>query len=400
MQSGKLTKIFFLAILFVAVFVAGCGDFWQAPSTTTACTTNCTTATSGDFYILNAGSSPEIVGESIVSGTVTAISGSPWALEGTPYSIAMAPNGDFLVVATTAGVFAYPITSGVLGTAVVVSTDQAYAVQVDATDSWLLEALPGAGGVIVGAVPIDSTTGVNNGAEKTAAFTISNTAVQTNKLVISPDNANIFVALGAGGTVVVPFNAAVAAGTSPFGATATTIKVANTSGSAISVAVDSSTTPRLFYIGETLGNSAGTSGGLRVFNYASLGTGTLTQASGSPLASGGLAPNFILPAASGDYVYVANGAGTSSAGNVTGFTISASTAATPTYTVASTSSTAAGVQPLGLAEDSTGTFVLAVGSLGSPYFDAYTFDTTTAGQLDSQIVSTTAASSIAIVATP
>jgi hypothetical protein len=58
------------------------------------------------------------------------------------------------------------------------------------------------------------------------------------------------------------------------------------------------------------------------------------------------------------------------------------------------------VQPLGLAEDSTGTFVLAVGSLGSPYFDAYTFDTTTAGQLDSQIVSTTAASSIAIVATP
>lgn len=64
------------------------------------------------------------------------------------------------------------------------------------------------------------------------------------------------------------------------------------------------------------------------------------------------------------------------------------------------STVAAGVQPLGLAEDSTGTFVLTVGTLGSPYFDSYTFDTTTTGQLDSQITSTTAAGSIAIVAAP
>jgi hypothetical protein len=311
--------------------------------------------------------------------------------------MAIAPNGKFLIVGTTSAVFAYPITSGELGTAVVVSSDLAYGLQVDATDSWLLEAVPVTGGVAVAAVPINSTTGVNNGTEKTATFTIANAAVQTNKMVISPDNANVFISLGAGGTIVVPFNAGVAAGSSPFGTAATTIPVANTSGSAISVAVDPSTTPRLFYIGETLGNSAGTSGGLRVFKYSSLGTGTLNQVSGSPFGSGGLAPNFILPAASGDYVYVANGAGTSSAGNVTGFSVSASGT---TYSVASSTSTAAGVQPLGLAEDSTGTFVFEVGSLGSPYFDAYTFDTTTAGQLDSQITSTTATNSIAIVPAP
>ncbi len=403
MKSGKWARLLFVAAPLLMGLGAGCGDFWQAPSTTTTtggCTTNCTTATSGAFYILDAGTTPQIAGDSIVSGALSAISGSPWALEGSPYSMAIAPNGSFLVVSTTSGVFAFPITNGVLGTAVVVSTDQAYAVQVDATDAWLIEAIPGTGGVTLGAVPINGTTGANNGSEQNVSFTVTNAAVQPNRMVISPDNANIFIALGTGGTIVVPFNAGVTAGTNPLGSKATTIAVAHASGSALSVGVDPSTTPRLIYIGETLGDTAGTSGGLRVFNYSSLGSGTLTQATGSPIASGGLAPNFILPIASGDYVYVANGTGSSTAGNVSGFTITAGSAATATYTVATDTTTATGVQPLGLAEDSTSTFVFAVGSLGSPYFDAYIFDTTSLGQLDSQIVSTTSAGSVGIVATP
>jgi hypothetical protein len=382
-------------LLAVVPFLAGCGNFWQAPTTSTTCTTNCTTATSGNFYILNAGSTPQIVGESIVSGTLTALSGSPWTLQATPYSIAIAPNGSFLCVGTTSGVFAYPISSGKLGTATVVSSDQAYAIQVDSTDSWLLEAIPGTGGVVIGAVPINSSTGANNGSELTASFTIANAAVQPNKMVISGDNSNIFVALGAGGTIVVPFNES-----SPFpsGIKAATIAVANSSsGTALSVAVDPGASPRLFYIGETNLASSNTTGGLRAFNYSSLGASSLTQATGSPIASGGLAPNFILPIASGDYVYVANGAGTSTAGNVTGFAI---TATGSTYSLSKASTVAAGVQPLGLAQDSTAAFLLAVGSLGSPYFDAYTFDSTTAGQLDSQITSTTSSESIAIAAAP
>lgn len=387
-----------LCVSVLLVFGAGCGDFWQAPSgSSTTCTSNCTTATSGDFYILNAGTTPEIVGESIVTGTLTAISGSPWTLGATPYSMAIAPNGDFLVVSTTSGVFSYPITNGVLGTGVVVSQDQAYAVQIDTTSSWLLEAIPGTNGLTLGAVPVNSTTGTGNGTEKIASFTVSGAAVQPNKMAVSGDNAYVFVAVGAGGTVAAPFNAGVSSGSNPWGSNAIVVPVAHTSGSALSVAVDPGTTPRLFYIGETLGDSAGTSGGLRAFNYSSLSSGTLTQAGGSPLVSGGLAPNYILPIASGDYVYVANGAGTSSAGNVTGFSV---TASGTTYTLASVTSSTAGVQPLGLAEDSTGTFVFAVGSLGSPYFDAFTFDSTTAGQLDSQIVSTSASSSVAIVAAP
>lgn len=397
MKPGKRARLLLVAATALIGLATGCGDFWQPPSGGTGtCTTNCTTATSGNFYILNAGATPQVAGASIVSGTLTAISGSPWILEGTPYSMAISPTGSFLAVGTTSGVFSYPITNGVLGTGVLVSSDQAFAVQIDSTGAWLIEAIPGTGGVTFGAIPINSTTGADNGTEQTVSFNVTNAGLQTNRMAISGDNKYIFAALGAGGTIVLPFNAAVGSGANPLGSKGTTIPVRTSSGSALSVAVDPGTAPRLFYIGETLGNSAGASGGLRAFNYSSLSSGTLTQAGGSPLGSGGLAPNFILPAASGEYVYVANGAG-SSAGNVTGFTV---TASGTTYTLASDTSTAAGIQPLGLTEDSTSTFVFAVGSLGSPYFDAYTFDTTTLGQLDSQITSTNAVSSVAIVAAP
>lgn len=402
MKHGKWAKLLLVAAPLLVGFGAGCGDFWQAPPSTTptTCTTNCTTATSGNFYILNAGAAPEIVGESIVTGVLTALSGSPWTVEGTPYSMAIAPStGNFLIVSSTSGVFAYPIANGVLGTSTVVSSDQAYAVQVDATSSWLIEAIPGTAGVTIGAIPINSTTGAVNGTEQTVSFTVTNAVVQPGGMAISGDNANIFVALGAGGTIVVPFNAGVTAGTNPLSTHGITVAVATAGGSALSVAVDPGTAPRLFYIGETLAGTSGATGGMRAFNYSSLGS-TLTQAVGSPIASGGLAPNFILPIGSGDYVYVANGQGTSVAGNVTGFTITASTTTPITYSLAADATTAAGIQPLSLAEDSSSTFVLEVGSLGSPYFDSYTFDSTTLGQLDSQLTSTTSAGSIAVVAAP
>ena len=401
------------SLLFLSACVlatAGCGNFWQAPSSTTTtttggtggtCTTNCTTASSGNFYILNASATAasEIEGFAIVNGALTPINGSPWTLAGTGYSMVVSPNGDFMMVATTSGVFAYPLTNGALGTAVQVTTDQAFGVQVDATNTWLLEAIPGTGGVSIGAVPINSLTGAVNGTEQTASFTVTNASVQPNQMVISGDNDHIFIAMGAGGTLVDTFNSGVSTGADPLGATANAIPVLTSGGTALSVGVDAGTAPGLFYIGETLA-SAGTTGGLRVFNYSSLGTATLTQVSGSPFASGGLAPNFILPATQGGYVYVANGEGTTAAGNVTGFTITTTGTTTLTYAVAAGTSTAAGVDPLSMAEDATGTFVFEVGSLGSPFFDSYTFDTTKLGELDSQLSSATSTGSIAIVATP
>lgn len=365
-------------------------------STTNTCSS--TAVTSGEFYILNGGTSGTIAGYTDSASGLSRI-GSVVQLTGVvPLSMAIAPSGKFLYVSTTSAgasgsVFVYPITNGVLGTGVVVTQDLAYSIQVDSTDSWLIEALPnnvGSGGVILSAVPISPTEGTFTGGNiEKAPITITGASLPYGQMVISGDNKNVFVALETGGTAIVPFNSS-----APFPATGVTyahIPVANSGGSAISVAVDPGGSPRLYYIGEVLGDSATASGGLRVLTYASLGSAP-RQATGSPIASGGLAPNFILPISSGDYVYVADGAG-----SITGFAVTGSGSA---YTVATVDTVTAGDDPLGMAEDSTGSYVFEVGSSGSPYFDSYTFDSTTAGKLDSLTTSTSPATSIAIVAAP
>jgi 6-phosphogluconolactonase (cycloisomerase 2 family) len=144
------------------------------------------------------------------------------------------------------------------------------------------------------------------------------------------------------------------------------------------VAVDPSN--RLLYIGEA--DAVSSSGGLRAFTIGS--GGALTEITGSPLASGGTGPRAILPKSTGDYVYVANWSGTST-GNITGFEIAADGSSYSLTQLSSSVST--GIEPVGLVEDSSDQFVLAVSEGGSPYLDAYYFDTSTAGQLDTTITS-------------
>jgi hypothetical protein len=122
----------------------------------------------------------------------------------------------------------------------------------------------------------------------------------------------------------------------------------------------------------------------------------LVNATGSPIASGGSQPKFILPVVSPDYVYVANGTGLSTAGNITGFAVTASGSS---YSLTTGSSVTVGAGPIGLAYDSTGDLLLEAGS-NSPYFASFTFDATTTGQLDPQLTSTSSATYIAIVEAP
>jgi hypothetical protein len=394
MMKSRILAGIWLASL---VLLAGCKGFWDAPASTGTGGTTPTTLSSGVFYVLNK-TTMQIAGFVISSGTLEKITGSPYALPATPNAIAVAPapGAGFLYVGTVSGIYLYTIGSGgalTLGNSGnPISTDIPSAMLV--SGSWLVDVFTNAGSSVqLDAIPINSTTGAytgSGGAPPDQTFSITNAAVK--QMVLSPDGANLFVALGVGGTIVVPFTTGNA---NPLGSTATTIPLANTSGSALSVAVDPSTTPRVFYIGET--NAVGNSGGLRVFNYSSLASGTLTQATGSPIASGGLAPNAILPIAGGDYVYVANGTGTTSAGNIAWFPV---TASGTTYTVAAGSTIASGIQPIGLAEDSESHFVLAVatgGSTTSGNFDleAYTMST---GALTSAIQSSTGTDPVGAVA--
>ena len=381
--------------LVLAALLVGCKGFWDLPASTGTTGTTPTTLSSGVFYVLNQ-TTKQIAAYTISSGTLENVTGSPYALSAAPTSIAVAPGGEFLYVGTVNGIYLYTIGSGgtlTLENSAPISTDIPGAMVVNG--SWLVDAFSnGNGSVQLDAIPINSSTGAytgSGGAPPFQTFNIASAAVH--QMVLSPDGANLFVALGLGGTIAVPFTSG---NSNPLGGTAKTITLANSGGSALSVAVDPSSTPRLFYIGETLANSAANSGGLRVFNYSSLSSGTLTQATGSPIASGGLAPSAILPIAGGEYVYVANGLGTSASGNIAWFPI---TASGTTYTVATGSTIAAGIQPASLAEDSDDNFVLAVSTAvdvsGNFDLEAYTMSS---GALTSAITSSTGTDPVGAVA--
>jgi hypothetical protein len=97
-----------------------------------------------------------------------------------------------------------------------------------------------------------------------------------------------------------------------------------------------------------------------------------------------------------NYVYVANkSVSGSSTGNITGFAI---TTTGTVYSLTSVSTVASGVSTIGLAEDSTGTYVFAVNSSGSPDLNVYTFDTTTAGKLVSYTTAATGSDPVQAVA--
>jgi hypothetical protein len=186
-----------------------------------------------------------------------------------------------------------------------------------------------------------------------------------------------------------------ATNTQPFGATATTFKPKNTTGGDTTVAVDVSRP--LLYVGETVAVTGTQTGGLRVFTIGA--NSALTEITGSPYASTGIGPSAILPTT--NYVYVANkSVSGSNTGNITGFAI---TTTGTVYSLTAVSTIATGISTIGLAEDSTGTYVLAVNSSGTPDLNAFTFDTTTAGKLDSYATSATGSDptqAIAIAAIP
>lgn len=408
MTPGKRAYL----LLLLVPMLSGCSGFWQNPSTGTSgsgsCTSNCSSASSGDFYILSNPSSgtPEIAGESISSGKLTVISGSPWSLSVTPFAMTMGSGGNSLYVSTSAGVLVYPISSSALGTVATIDGTDVTADALLVDGSWLVEAVQEATQVTFVAIPIDTSTGSSAGPAVSSGYAISanNATVNPGQMTASPDGKTIFAALRTGGTAFFSFNGGAAATANPFGSSVTVIPVANSGGSALSVAVDPG--QNVLYIGETAMNTSANSGGVRALLYSSLGSNSPTNIAGSPIPSGGIAPNFILPvgnagSSSGStpgYIYVANGLGISTAGNITSFAVASTNSSS--YSISQGSTMTAGEQPLALAEDSSGAFLLEVNSQGSPYFSSYTFDAATAGQLDAQITDSSIASPLAIVAAP
>jgi hypothetical protein len=394
------------AILMAAsAFLAGCSGFWDAPVSGGGGTTP-TTLSSGYFYVLNQ-TANEIGAYYISSGTLEQLSASPYSLPSgmTPSCMAISPGGGFLyvgtdTVGTNTGVYGYSISStgtlSKLDGGAAISVDAPFGIQVGQDSNgglWLIEAFMNSGDtdLQLKAIPLNSSGTASGASFQQVAFSVS-TETTIKQMVLSPESDYLFLALGSGGAIAVPFSPDV---TTPLGTTAVTLIAPNSQQGVLSVAVDPQ--ERLFYLGQINVFSTGTTGGLLAFSYSSLSTGKPAQINGSPFVSGGTSPNAILPEASGDYVYVANGGEGSAAGNVEWFTVSASGA---TYSIVAGSSVGSGVSPIGLAEDSDDHFVIAVSENGGTGLDAYTMSS---GALTSAVTYSSGASSegaVAVVALP
>ena len=360
-----------------AVCLTGCKGFWNAPPSTGG-GGGTTTLSSGDIYVLNVATS-QMVGLFVNTGKLTALPGSPYPLSAAPIAITVAPNNAFLYVSTLGGIFVYNINTStgqltVGNSGQPISSDPATSMQVDSTNTWLVEGVSGTSNLF--AVHVNASTGLlASNTEQTAVLP----ATSLEQVAVSPDNTFVLAAMGAGGTATIPFNPNNA---NPFG-TVGTIGVKNANGAALSVAFDpipsGSTAPRLFYIGETVATSGSNTGGLRAFSFS-----TVKEISGSPFAIGGLAPSSILPVSTGDQVYVVSRQTSSGqTGVIAGFSI---TTANSAFTLTALGSTfATGTNPESMVEDSTHQFVFAADAGGSPDLIGYVFDTTTAGNLDKVI---------------
>lgn len=358
------------------------GTSGSATASTTVCVAvgtssgSCnSSSSSGNFYVLNVATN-QIAGLNITSGKLSGLTGSPYATPNGPLSLAISPKGSFLYVGTATGIYVYTVGSNgqlTLGnSSKPISADQAISMQVSSDGNWLLDVVQNA--PFVHALAVDSSTGL---AQSNASVQFANLpSSDVRQVAVSPDRTVVLVAMGSGGTAYVPFNGANA---SPFG-TVSRIGLISSAGGAQSVAFDplqsGQTAPRLFYIGENAAINNANSGGLRIFNFS-----TLKELSGSPLATGGLAPFSILPISTGQYVYVVNRqVSGSNTGVIAGYAVDGSNS---TYSVTALASTfSVGTNPVALAEDSTGTYVLAVDVGGSPDLQTYTFDSTNAGNLN------------------
>jgi len=372
--------------LAVALVLAGCKGFWNLPSGSGG--GGGSGSNSGFFYVAN-GKTTEVAGFYFAKGStsLSAVPNSPYSVGISPVALAISPNGGFLYASTSAGIFAYSINSStgeltLLNNSQVISADAAFAMTVDSTGGWLVEAIPGTG--TVNAIPLDSSTGLllSGASEQTVSLPSGATNVPGLTVTRSgATNSYVFAALGSSGIAIIPFTSSTSG--NPFG-TVRTISPKNSNGGDTAIAVDL-THPTL-YVGETVAVSGSNPGGLRMFTIGA--NSILTEVSGSPYATGGVGPSAILPAT--NYVYVANKTVSTSSGgggNITAFGIS-TTAGTATGLTAVTNGTiSAGIGTIGLAEESTGTYILALNAGGSPDLSAFTIGST--GALTSYATSAT-----------
>lgn len=367
-----------------------CADVSTSSATCTAAT-----GSSGNFYVLNQ-TTDQVAAFNISSGTLNSI-GAVAVPVVAPLALTVAPNGQFLYVSTENGVYLYTIDSNTgaltLGNSggLTISQEPFTTMQVDATNSWLIGAISGSNQLFALAIDPDTGQLATAGETQITANLPASTATQ---LAISPNDSSscnscyVFVGMGTGGTEIIGFNPGNA--TTPFGNTGH-FNVLHSGGGDNAVAVDPNN--QFLYVGESNSVTSGSqTGGVRVF---SIGTGGISELSGSPYSTGGIGPSSILPSSDGNYVFVANrSVSGSSSGNISSYSV----ATTGLTFIATAAAGPTGV--LGLAEDSTGGYLLATDFAGNPDLEAYTMSSGTLTSVLSVATGNDPTGALAIAAAP
>ena len=308
-------------------------------------------------YVANA-TTGTLAGFPVPTATFTTLTGTTYTLGTTPTALAATPNGAFLYVATLAGsIFLYTIgTNGALtlgnsGTPVVQALYPTW-MTIDPSGNWLFVVSKSSSQVLI--FQINTSTGTIT---QTSQGTIALSSGNPTQVYVTPDNQYVYIGLGPGGTDGFTFN-------SSTGVVSGKIHLVPLNGASDNTFAADNNSAYLF-VGE-----AGT--GIRSL---AIGTGGgLTEVTGSPFASQ-LGPQSIVVDPTNAYVYVAN----RTANLITGYTLGTGGTLTPL----STSPFSTGSAPNAMSLDSTGKYLFVVNSGGSPDMQVFSFDTTTAGKLDS-----------------
>ena len=378
--KGNLRSTGLLLAAAAIVALSGCNGFFVSSNSSSS-----SGSTSSDIvYVANA-TSETIGAYQVGTGSLTAVSGSPFSLGFVPQALVVSRANTFLYVSTPAAntsstsggsyaVYGYSIASdGSLTSLGALAAYDLVSMDVSPDGQWLV----GLDGVtqVLDIFSINTSTGaLTLAGQGQAAYSYTSGTLTPRMVRFAPSGDYIFAALGSAGDVVFSFD------TTNGGCAQTQyLGLASTTTSDNAVAINSTSTT--LYIARS-----GTSGGVGV--YAIGTSGALTPVSGSPFAAGNT-PYDVSLDPTGAYVYVAN----RSDGTISGYLVGTTTA----LTALGTSPYSSGALVTSLALEKSSTYLLAGANGSYPDLTMYSFDSTTAGKLDT-VASITSSSTAGLVA--
>jgi 6-phosphogluconolactonase (cycloisomerase 2 family) len=346
-----------------------------------------TTTVGDNFYVAN-GSNTYLAGFSISStGALAVLPNAPYNNGVAATSLAITPDNNYMYVATSNGIYEYAISSN--GSIAVQNNGEplaqdviATALNVDSTGNYLLAAglatttgTPGIGIYQIGSGGVITAESGSPLALYSGPASSTPSATLATGMLITPNNAYVYVSLGNLGVQVLTLGSggALSTGNAP-----TILPPFSKSSSPSDYGLASDPNSKYLFVSEL-------NTGLRVL---SIGTGgSLNEISGSPYATG-TGPKAVTVDPTGSYVYVMN----YGSNNITGYSLNATSGQ---LTAISGSPFASGGQaPLAMVSDNTKKYMAVInsgnnGSSGNNDLQIFSYSTTTPGALVAGATATT-----------